>query len=119
MFKALIAAAALSVATALPSFAAPSTCWLSNNTANGEIPAQSCDVHVRNNANGHTVIDVMTPVDNGQVSIVLWADSNNNPSYAEVFFRNQGRITMKFRWDNAGDLHLYNNDIEFYVSVPN
>ena len=119
MFKSLIAASVLAVATALPSFAAPSTCWLGTNARNGSIPAQQCDVHLRTNANGHRVIDVMTPVDGQSMTIVLWIDSNRNPSYAEVIFHGMGRTTMNYRWDNDGDLHLYKGDTEIYVSMPN
>ena len=119
MFKSLIAASVLAVATAVPVFAAPSTCWLSSNTSrNGDIPAQQCDVHIRTNANGHRGIDVMTPVDGQTMTVVLWTDSRRNPSYAEVIFHDLGRTTMSYRWDNEGDLHLYKGDNEMYVRMP-
>lgn len=119
MFKSLIAASVLAVATAMPSFAAPSTCWLASNSQGGDIPAQSCDVHLRTNANGHRVIDVMTPADGQTATIILWTDSRRNPSYAEVIFHGLGRGTMNYRWDADGDLHLYKGDSEIYVRIPN
>ena len=118
MFKSLIAASVLAVTTALPVFAAPSTCWLGTNARGDEIPAQSCDVHIRTNANGHRVIDVMTPVDGQSATIVLWSDNYGKPSYAEVIFHGLGRATMSYRWDNEGDLHLWKNDSEIFVRMP-
>ena len=119
MFKSLIAASVLAVATAMPTFAAPSTCWIGSNASNGSIPAQQCDVHLRTNANGHRVIDVMTPVDGASMTVVLWTDNYRNPSYAEVIFQGIGRTTMSYRWDDAGDLHLFKGDNEIYVRIPN
>ena len=53
------------------------------------------------------------------MTVVLWVDSNRNPSYAEVLFHGKGRFTMSYRWDNDGDLHLYKGDAEIYISMPN
>ena len=98
--------------------AAPSTCWLGLNARGGSIPAQHCDVHTRVNYNGHNVIDVTTLVDNATMTVVLWTDSYNNPSYAEVIFEDGGRTTMSFRIDSAGDLHLWKGNAEIYVRIP-
>ena len=116
MFKSLLAATTIALATALPSFAAPSTCWLGVNERNGNLPAQTCDVNVRTNANGTNVIDIYTPVDGGMMSVVLWHDGNHNPEYAEVFFEGS-KFNMNYRYDNAGDLHLWNDNTEFYVGM--
>jgi len=116
MFKSLLAATTIALATALPSFAAPSTCWLSSNARNGSLPGQTCDVNVRTNDNGHNVIDVYTPIDGAMLSIVLWSDNNRNPDYAEVFYQDS-KFNMNYRFDNAGDLHLYNDRAEFYVGM--
>ena len=60
----------------------------------------------------------MTPVDGQTMSVILWTDSNRNPSYAEVIFHGMGRTTMNYRWDDAGDLHLWKGDTEIYVHLP-
>ena len=118
MFKSLLAATTIALATAMPGFAAPSTCWINTSSGNGNIPAQACDVHMRTNANGHNVLDVYTPSDNTTVTIMLWYDNNpSNPSYAEVIFDDGRRVNMNYRWDNAGDLHLYGKYGEFYVGM--
>ena len=118
MFKSLLAASAIALATAMPSFAAPSTCWLSPNTrSNGSIPAQTCDVHHRVNANGHKVIDVYTPVDGVTMTVILWKDENHNPEYAEVIGSNGVRGIMSYRFDEAGDLHIFNDAAEAYIRL--
>ncbi len=118
MFKSLFAASAIALATAMPSFAAPSTCWLSPNTrSNGSIPAQTCDVHHRVNANGHKVIDVYTPTDGVTMTIVLWTDENRNPKYAELIGSNGVRGVMNYRFDNSGDLHIFNDAAEAYIRL--
>ena len=118
MFKSLLAASAIALATAMPSFAAPSTCWIGANArSNGSIPAQSCDVHHRVNANGHRVIDVYTPVDGVTMTVILWKDENHNPEYAELIGSNGTRVTMNYRFDNSGDLHLFNDAAEAYIRL--
>ena len=119
-FKSLALSAFIALSTfgGVAAQAAPSTCWLGNNASGGSIPAQNCDVHVRRNANGHNVIDVMTPVDGQTMTVILWMDDYGNPSYAEVVFHGMGRTTMNYRWDNAGDLHLWKGDSEIYISIP-
>ena len=80
------------------------------------LPAQTCDVNVRTNANGHNVIDIYTPIDGGMMSVILWTDDYSNPEYAEVFFEDI-KFNMNYRYDNAGDLHLWNDRTEFYVGM--
>ena len=117
MFKSLLAATTIALATALPSFAAPSTCWIGANAEDGSIPAQTCDVSVRTNANGHKVLDVYTPVDGTTVTIMLWYDNDRTPTYAEVIFDDGSKVNMNYRWDIEGDLHLHGKNGEFYVAL--
>ena len=120
-FKSLALSVLLGISTvtgSLAANAAPSTCWLGTNARSGSIPAQDCDVHVRRNANGHNVIDVMTPIDGQTMTVILWSDSYKNPTYAEVIFHNIGRTTMNYRIDSDGDLHLWKAGSEIYVRIP-
>ena len=94
-----------------PANAAPSVCWLSTNAGpDGRLPAQSCDVHTRRNANGHIVHDVTTHNDGARMTVVLWTNEHRAPSYAESFYRGR-RILSNYRWDDAGDVHLYGRDL--------
>ena len=124
MFRQLLATAATSVCCLgnPAALAAPTTCWLSSTQpAIGQrVAPQVCDIDFRSNANGHTVIDLVTVSDGGQISIVLWADQGE-PTYAEVFFQKSGRTIWQYRVDSDGDINLYHpgTNLEIWFSVPN
>ena len=111
MFRQLLATAAVSVCClGNPSaMAQPTTCWISDTTprAGERVAPQTCDISYRKNANGHSVIDLVSISDGYRVSIVLWKDSNNNPTYAELFFEQHGRSVWQYRIDEEGDVNLY------------
>ena len=123
MFRQLLATAATAVCCLgnPAALAAPTTCWVSSTqpVAGQRVAPQVCDIDLRFNANGHTVIDLVTVSDGGQISIVLWADQGE-PTYAEVFFEKSGRTIWQYRVDSDGDINLYHpgTSIEIWFSVP-
>ena len=123
MFRQLLATAATAVCCLgnPAALAAPTTCWVSSiQPVKGQrVAPQVCDIDLRFNANGHTVIDLVTVSDGGQISIVLWADQGE-PTYAEVFFENSGRTIWQYRVDSDGDINLYHpgTSLEIWFSVP-
>ena len=107
MFKKALASLATTICClGNPSVAAPTSCWVAAQGDTGNIPSQMCDISTRVNANGHTVVDLVTVGDGGAISIVLWLDSDGTPSYAEVF-HNYRRTLWAYEVDKDGDIHLY------------
>ena len=123
MFRQLLATAATAVCCLgnPAALAAPTTCWVSSTqpVKGQRVAPQVCDIDLRFNANGHTVIDLVTVSDGGQISIVLWADQGE-PTYAEVFFEKSGRTIWQYRVDSDGDINLYHpgTSLEIWFSVP-
>ena len=110
MFRQLLATAAVSVCCLgnPAAKAMPTNCWLHTSGIKGQsVPAQVCDIAYRTNANGHTVIDLITVQDGGLASIVLWQNSAGQPTYAEVFLETSGRSVWSYRIDKDGDVNLW------------
>ena len=124
MFRQLLATAATAVCCFgnPAALAAPTTCWVSSTEpARGQrVDPQVCDIDLRYNANGHTVIDLVTVSDGGKISIVLWQDYAGEPTYAEVFFEKSGRTLWQYRVDKDGDINLYHQrtGLEIWFTVP-
>jgi len=105
MFKSLLASAL--VATSLfggVAQAAPSECALQIARTGDRITPFTCDVHTRINANGHNVNDVTLFRDGRQftVTVILWKDNSDNPTYAEMFHEDGTReVGTWFRAKNG------------------
>jgi len=107
-FKALIAAAAVTVGTwgaaPMPAEAAASNCWIVP-TSGYRVDPFRCDVSERTNANGHTVYDIRHFQGAGaHFSVILWT-VRGVPTTAEVFIDGERYITDWY-YDEDGDVRL-------------
>lgn len=109
MFKQALATVAATICClGNPSaMAAPTACWVATKGSPDRVPAQTCDVSIRINANGHKVVDIVTIRDNQRLSVVFWKDKSGKPEYAEVFFSDGHRSLWGYRYDEQGDVHLF------------
>ena len=97
MFKSILAASALALATFTSTVAnaAPNTCAFLHN---GDLQEFTCDHSIRTNANGHRVNDLVWFDPNGKrvdVSIIWWTD-NGAIEYAEMFVGGQRTAAQGF-----------------------
>ena len=112
-FKSLVlgAAAAASVLVGnAPAQAAPAECaWLQGNS----VDVFPCDRHIRTNANGHVVNDIVWFVGNERFawSIIVWSD-DGVPHYSELFYRGQRIVGSAYRAKD-GSLCVTNNNTTF------
>ena len=105
MFKSLFASALVAVSLfGDVAQAAPSECAMrsAKHTRTSIVPF-TCDVHSRINANGHNVNDV-TLFHNGRqvtVTVILWKDASENPTYAEMLHSGEREVGTWFRAKNG------------------
>jgi hypothetical protein len=122
--KSLILAAVLTAASLfVPVQATPSTCWIAPNLGVGApkgepIEPQQCDVAFTTNSQGHKVVEITSFSDMVTARLIFWFNQDETPNYVELMV-NGKRSIWKFRFDDAGDVHVYHDSgAEFYFALP-
>ena len=95
MFKSLLTASAIALTTFIggsaPVVAAPTTCYAESG---GEYKSLVCDHHIRVNANGHNVNDVVIYDGSHRIEFsIIWWMTNGVIDYAEVFSDGERAVT--------------------------